>query len=113
MINAQTNMTMAANEPVAPVMSPAPTAAIATIGTPSIGPEMDNAPAISAEPAIGGEETITMDDTTNRPYTNSPHEMVKTTRAAVPSGTDLARPKGTYPKVAGGDNPTHVAVDFD
>jgi len=97
MINAETSMNMAADN----------TPAVATIAAPIS--------AVSAEPMspIGDEPSITMDDATNRPYTNSPHEIVKSTRAAVPSGTDLARPKGTYPKVAGGDNPTHVAVDFD
>jgi hypothetical protein len=49
----------------------------------------------------------------NRPYTNSPNEVVKGIKAAVPSGNDLAKPKLTAPKVAGGDNPTHVAVSFD
>ena len=104
MINAQTNMTMAADN------TPAITA-------PSMAAPMSAEPAISAPIATISAEPevpeITMDDAANRPYTNSPHEIVKSVRAAVPSGTDLARPKGTYPKVAGGDNPTHVAVDFD
>ena len=102
MINAETSMTMAADN----------TPAVATIAAPVAAP----VGTISSKPAMnpmGDETSITMDDATNRPYTNSPHEIVKPTRAAVPSGTDLARPKGTYPKVAGGDNPTHVAVDFD
>ena len=104
MINAQTNMTMAADN------TPA-------IVGPSLAAPMSAEPAISAPIATISAEPevpeITMDDAANRPYTNSPHEIVKSVRAAVPSGTDLARPKGTYPKVAGGDNPTHVAVDFD
>ena len=107
MINAQTNMTMAANEPVAPAMNPMDANTnITSVAAPIAAPIAT----ISAEPEI---PEITMDDAANRPYTNSPHEIVKSVRAAVPSGTDLARPKGTYPKVAGGDNPTHVAVDFD
>lgn len=60
---------------------------------------------------IGEPETI--EDAADRPYTNSPHEMTKPTSAAFPKGNDLARPKATFPKVAGGDNPTHVAVSFD
>ena len=98
MINAETSMTMAADN----------TPAVATIAAPiaAVGSQLPMNP-------MGDETSITMDDATNRPYTNSPHEIVKPTRAAVPSGTDLARQKGTYPKVAGGDNPTHVAVDFD
>lgn len=107
MINAQTNMTMAANEPVSPVMNPMDAnTSITSVPAPISAPIAT----ISAEPEV---PEMTMDDAANRPYTNSPHEIVKSPRAAVPSGTDLARPKGTYPKVAGGDNPTHVAVDFD
>ena len=103
MINAETSMNMAADN----------TPAVATLAAPIAAISAE--PPMSAEPMgpMGDEPSITMDDATNRPYTNSPHEIVKSTRAAVPSGTDLARPKGTYPKVAGGDNPTHVAVDFD
>jgi len=62
-------------------------------------------------PHMGEPEAI--EDAAERPYTNSPHEMTKPMSAAVPKGNDLARPKATYPKVAGGDNPTHVAVSFD
>ena len=107
MINADTSMNMAADN----------TPAIAAIAAP-VGPEPSiDAPVVSqAVGSIGaGPEVpeITMDDTTNRPYTNSPHEIVKDIKAAVPSGTGIHRPKGTYPKVAGGDNPTHVAVSFD
>jgi hypothetical protein len=52
--------------------------------------------------------------TDDRPYTNSPHEVTKDISAAVPSGNDLAKPKSTSPKVAGGDNPLqHVSVSFD
>ena len=61
--------------------------------------------------SMSGPEAI--EDAAERPYTNSPHEMTKTISAAVPKGNDVNRPKGTYPKVAGGDNPTHVAVSFD
>jgi len=49
----------------------------------------------------------------NRPYPNSPHEKVMGPRASVPNGNDLNRSKLTAPKVAGGDNPMHVAVTFD
>jgi len=79
-------------------------------------------PSVGANlPNIGGgpDMEVTMDDapaggdTNERPYNNSPHEIYKSPRAAVPSGNDLARPKLTAPKVAGGDNPTHVAVSFD
>jgi hypothetical protein len=51
--------------------------------------------------------------TSNRPYPNSPHEVTKGISAAIPNGQDLNRRKMTAPKVAGGDNPMHVAVTFD
>ena len=60
---------------------------------------------------LSGPEAI--EDAAERPYTNSPHEMTKPMSAAVPQGNGIHRPKATYPKVAGGDNPTHVAVSFD
>ena len=60
---------------------------------------------------LSGPEAI--EDAAERPYTNSPHEMTKPMSAAVPQGNGINRPKATYPKVAGGDNPTHVAVSFD
>jgi hypothetical protein len=84
----------------------------ATPSFPSVGA---NLPSISGGPDM----EVTMDnapmggDVDERPYNNSPHEIYKSPRAAVPSGNDLAKPKLTAPKVAGGDNPTHVAVSFD
>jgi hypothetical protein len=45
------------------------------------------------EPVLGDE------------YANSPDELVAPMGAAVPGGDDLHKPKGAYPKVAGGDNP--------
>ena len=79
---------------------------------PSVGANLPN---ISAGPDM----EVTMDDAPmggnpdERRYNNSPHEVYKGPKAAVPSGNDLAKPKLTAPKVAGGDNPTHVAVSFD
>ena len=61
---------------------------------------------------MGGPKAAIEDDA-NRPYTNSPNEYTKGLKAAVPAGNDLAKTKATYPKIAGGDNPTHVAVSFD
>lgn len=45
------------------------------------------------EPVLGDE------------YANSPDELVAPMGAAVPGGDDLHKPKGAYPKAAGGDNP--------
>lgn len=49
----------------------------------------------------------------NRPYPNSPHEVTSGIGASIPNGNDLNKSKLTAPKVAGGDNPLHVAVTFD
>ena len=46
-----------------------------------------------------------MDEMDNRPYADSPDEEILPFDTAVPSGSDLHRSKGTYPKAAGGDNP--------
>jgi hypothetical protein len=53
------------------------------------------------------------DEGGSRPYDNSPDERIMGMKSAVPSGNDINRSKKTYPKVAGGDNPMHVAVTFD
>ena len=94
----------------------------APMGLPSVGanlPSIDNGPDMGVDMSMDAEvppmmgEPETIEDAAERPYTNSPHEMTKPMSAAVPKGNDLARPKATFPKVAGGDNPTHVAVSFD
>ena len=106
MINAETSMTMTSDQPVVPVASIAtPVAPMNPIDADTSITDMSPEVTMDAAPAGG--------DPTERPYDNSPHEVYKGTKAAVPSGNDLARVKATYPKVAGGDNPTHVAVDFD
>lgn len=38
-------------------------------------------------------------------YANSPDQIVAPMSAAIPGGDDLHKPKGAYPKAAGGDNP--------
>lgn len=45
------------------------------------------------EPVLGDE------------YANSPDEVIAPMGAAMPGGDDLHKPKGAYPKAAGGDNP--------
>ena len=88
---------------------------------PSVGanlPSIDGGPSMDVDMGMDKEIPVqvsapeTIEDAAERPYTNSPHEMTKPMSAAVPKGNDLARPKATFPKVAGGDNPTHVAVSF-
>ena len=56
---------------------------------------------------LGTEATEAVEETDleNRPHANSPEETVLDFDAAVPSGSDLHMAKGTYPRVAGGDNP--------
>jgi hypothetical protein len=61
------------------------------------------------------EESMEEEADAQRPYqqspddtygaATSPDEVVLDFETAVPSGSDLHRAKGTYPKVAGGDNP--------
>jgi hypothetical protein len=107
---------MAAAHGDAPVSGEIPHAMVPsepeTPAFPSVGAALPNI-------AGGPDMEVTMDDAPmggdvdERPYNNSPHEIYKSPRAAVPSGNDLAKPKLTAPKVAGGDNPTHVAVSFD
>jgi len=69
------------------------------------------APTPGGMPDMGAMEAA--EGTDERPYSNSPHEYQKGINAAVPNGNDLAKSKLTAPKVAGGDNPVHVAVTFD
>ena len=70
-----------------------------------------------AAPSPGGmpdlDAMLAAEGSDDRPYSNSPHEYQKDISAAVPNGNDLAKSKLTAPKVAGGDNPVHVAVTFD
>jgi hypothetical protein len=54
---------------------------------------------------IGAETTEAVEELDNRPFANSPEEMVSDLDSAIPSGDDLHAEKGTYPTVAGGDNP--------
>ena len=77
------------------------------------GPSMDVDMSMDKDIPVGMSGPEAIEDAAERPYTNSPHEMTKGMSAAVPSGNGINRPKATYPKVSGGDNPTHVAVSFD
>ena len=77
------------------------------------GPSMDVDMSMDKDVPVGMSGPEAIEDAAERPYTNSPHEMTKGMSAALPKGNDVNRPKATYPKVAGGDNPTHVAVSFD
>jgi len=77
------------------------------------GPSMDVDMSMDSNAPVGMSGPEAIEDAAERPYTNSPHEMTKGMSAAVPSGNGIHRPKATFPKVAGGDNPTHIAVSFD
>jgi len=130
-IGAQTDINMAGGPEDIPhdhaMVPSSPSMGLPSVGAnlPSIdgGPEMDVDMSMDTEiprglnssPAdmsMGGPKAAIEDDA-NRPYTNSPNEYTKGLKAAIPAGNDLAKTKGTYPKIAGGDNPTHVAVSFD
>jgi hypothetical protein len=101
---------MVPSEPVEPMGLPSVGANLPSIDG---GPSMDIDMSMDSDLPIGMSGPETIEDAAERPYTNSPHEMTKGISAAVPKGNGIHRPKATYPKVAGGDNPTHVAVSFD
>ena len=44
-------------------------------------------------------------------YANEPKPMVQSAEVQFKQGNDLNRPKGTYPKVAGGDNPMGAMME--
>lgn len=75
---------------------------------PGMPPEMPK-PVMPKLPSIKGA----LEAEGGRPYDNSPKERTMGLRSAVPDGNDLNRSKLTAPKVAGADNPMHVAVTFD
>jgi hypothetical protein len=88
-----------------PSMSPEPK--IASI-TPMSSP-MKMLPDLSDEPhnEPDGDEgpVIKMDLDKKEEYANEPDEEVADIDAVTHDGTDLHKSKGTFPKVAGGDNP--------
>ncbi len=58
-----------------------------------------------AAPVIGGAELIGGEDTDEGTYANEPDEKYSTVADVTRGGNDLNKPKKTYPKVSGGDNP--------
>jgi len=75
--------------------------------------KMDEPMDVSIGAGPDDKEIAAAEASGNRPYPNSPHEVVKGPEASYPNGNDLNKKKITAPKVAGGDNPMHVAVTFD
>jgi hypothetical protein len=73
------------------------------------GPDMDDKGPDMDDMDDNGPDMDDMDDKKKDEWANSPDGAsgpgVKGMDAAVPNGDDLNRSKGTYPKVAGGDNP--------
>ena len=82
-----------------PTMGVEPTiTSIAPISSP-----MKMLPDLSDEP---GSDELTVDEPEKKEeYANEPDEEYADIDAAIPDGNDLNKPKGTHPKVAGGDNP--------
>lgn len=86
------------------------------------GPSMGAEPAMAMEPAMEpamGHHDMDHDielelpeDDGPRPWASSPDEVVLDFDTAIPAGDDLHAAKGTYPKVAGGDNPMQAAKTF-
>ena len=58
------------------------------------------------------EETLEDAHDDQRPYMTSPDEEILPFDTAVPAGSDMHMSKGTYPKVAGADNPMAMATDY-
>jgi hypothetical protein len=111
MIGADTTINLAAgpNDHVDNI----PINAMAAAPNPMAAPDVTiSSSGTAPAPALPGAQ-YEVEEAGDRPYSNSPHEMTRGMKSAVPSGNDLAKPKLTAPKVAGGDNPTHVAVTFD
>lgn len=46
-------------------------------------------------------------------YANAPHEQVQSVSSQLQQGNDLNRPKKTYPRVAGGDNPMQAVAAME
>ena len=73
------------------------------------GPDMDDKGPDMDDKGPDMDDMDDMDDKKKDEWANSPDGSsgpeVKGMDAAVPNGDDLNRSKGTYPKVAGGDNP--------
>jgi hypothetical protein len=114
------------SDPMGPGMSPMhgpDTLDMPPMGA-DMGPEMDHEPMHDmghAEPMdhdMGDDDMadidldlsgidLEVDEADNAPYAAStePDEVILAFDTAVPSGSDLHREKGTYPKVAGADNP--------
>lgn len=66
----------------------------------------DTVELVPAMDEAGAEERPYQQDPTNTyGAATSPDEVILDFDTAVPGGSDLHRHKGTYPKVAGGDNP--------
>jgi hypothetical protein len=71
-------------------------------------PPMKMLPNLSDEPDGDEGPVIKMDldkKGKDEEFANEPDEKYMDLDAAIPDGNDLNKPKGTFPKVAGGDNP--------
>jgi hypothetical protein len=55
----------------------------------------------------GGEVEVSMEE---GEYANEPNTQMQSMNTQFQQGNDLNRPKGTYPRVAGGDNPMQKAI---
>jgi hypothetical protein len=66
-----------------------------------IGADTEEAPEMGSQVMIGMMD----EEDDNRPWETSPHEVITDPSTAFPAGSDLHAAKGTYPKVAGADNP--------
>lgn len=106
-------MTLAGAKPVTPmdmpvVSQPGP-AITAVVG--DEGPEDDAGPSVDTSDIPMRKMLDTMNDVeADESYSNSPEEKVAGMDAAVPSGDDMHKKKGTFAKVAGADNPMQQSM---
>lgn len=106
------------NQPAAPAMP--------SLGTPPsimsikpMEPPLKMLPDLSDEPnnEPDGDEgpsiKMALDKKNDEEFANEPDENYMDIDAVIPDGNDLNKPKGTHPKVAGGDNPMQKMESTD
>ena len=100
------------NQPKGPEPMPAMSAPPSIMSIKPAEPPMKMLPDLSDEPhnEPDGDEgpVIKMDldkKGKDEEFANEPDEKYMDLDAVIPDGNDLNKPKGTFPKVAGGDNP--------
>jgi len=106
------------NQPAAPAM-PSLSAPPSIMSIKPTEPPLKMLPDLSDEPhnEPDGDEgpgmKMALDKKNDEEFANEPDEKYMDIDAIIPDGDDLNKPKGTYPKVAGGDNPMQKMESTD